>query len=370
MKRTALLLLAALTACEINGTAPVDPSAPGNLSFQLTPSGDPSVPLGILLSWDPPTNGLAMSFDVYGRSNSTGWIRRATTTSTTFHDAGVPQSQYYVAALDEAGVETGRSDIITVDLSDRLPAPLGLTSTSLNGAIHLRWSDNAVQAPGNRFDYYRVYSSDYSSAKGTCEEPWFFEGSTVSDAFLVGNLTNGISRCYAVSAISLDGHESTWSNARLDTPRLDAQGALVYVTETRPDSAAFVFNDEVPKNFGVVGASTRIDADFTLSRHLDGTVWLTPARVGSTARTYQATSIANLNVIDRAPVAGYAASALEATPGIGNVFKLEESGGTHYAALRVQFVTRDFVVFDWSYQNGPGNAELSVGRVIRGSVGR
>jgi hypothetical protein len=32
----------------------------------------------------------------------------------------------------------------------------------------------------------------------------------------------------------------------------------------------------------------------------------------------------------------------------------------HYAAARVAFVTPDYVVFDWSYQSAPGNAELSV----------
>ena len=366
MKRVALLLMAGLMACEVTGTAPIDPAAPTNLSFQLTPSGDPNVPLGIVLRWEPPSNGRAAVFDVYGRSNSTGWIRRATTTSNTFHDAGVPQAQYYVVALDEQGVEMGRTPSITVDLTVRLPAPLGLTSITLNGAIHLSWADNVVQVVNSTFDYYRVYSSSYSSAKGSCEEPWYFEGSTVSDAFLVGNLTNGVSRCYAVSAISLDGHESTWSNARLDTPRLDALNALVYVGETKSDSAAFVFNDEVRKVFGVVGATTRIDADFTLSRRADGSVWLTPGRVGSTVRAYQTATVPELKTIDRAPLAGYSASAIEATAGLGYVFRLEETDGTHYGALRVQFVTKDFMVFDWAYQNGVGNPELSAGRPVGG----
>src|SRR4051812_11840904 len=97
MRKIALLLLVGLAACHIDGgTGPVvDPTAPANLGFQLAPSGDPNVPLGILLSWDPPSNGRAEVFDVYGRSGG-GWVRRATTTSTTFHDVGVPQQQYYV----------------------------------------------------------------------------------------------------------------------------------------------------------------------------------------------------------------------------------------------------------------------------------
>lgn len=359
MKKLALLLLAGLAACEVDGTAPLDPNDPTNLTFQLAPSGDPNVPLGILLTWDPPSSNRALVFDVYGRSGSTGWIRRATTTSTTFHDAGVPQSQYYVVALDDQGQELGRSNTVIVDLTVRLPAPLGLTSTTLNGAIHLRWEDNAVNSTAGVFDHYRVYSSTWSAAKGTCEAPWYFEGSTVSDAFLVGNLRNGDSRCFAVSAISADGHESTWSNQRVDTPRSDAKSAVVYVAEAKADSAGFVFNDETPKILGVVVASTRADADFTLSRHADGTVWMTPARVGATLRVYQSTTVPDLTAVDRAPLSGYAATPLEVVPGMAYVFQLAETDGTHYAALRVQFVTKDFVVFDWAYQNGVGNAELS-----------
>src|SRR4051812_6232119 len=100
MKKLALLMLVALAACETGGTAPVDPNEPTALDFQLMPSGNPDIPLGILLSWVPPTNGRAAAFDVYGWSSSTGWVRRATTTSPTFHDAGVLQAQYYVIALD------------------------------------------------------------------------------------------------------------------------------------------------------------------------------------------------------------------------------------------------------------------------------
>jgi hypothetical protein len=359
MRKLGLLMLVGLAACNIDGGLPrVDPDAPTNLTFQLVPSGDPNVPLGILLSWDPPSNGRAIVFDVYGRSGG-NWIRRATTTSTTFHDAGVPQQQYYVEAFDQDGIEMGRSETLVVDLSIRLPAPLGLTSTTLNRAVYLAWDDNAVESTVATFDHYRVYSSAYSSAKAVCEAPWYFEGSTVSDAFVVGNLPNGQTRCFAVSAISVDGHESTWSNARLDTPRSDAQSVLVYATEAKADSSAFLFNDETPKLLGVVAASTRADADFTVSRHADGTLWLAPARSGSAVRLYQSTAVTDLSAVDLAPLTGYAAAEIQATPGLAYVFQLQETDGIHYAALRVQFVTKDFIVFDWAYQDGVGNAELS-----------
>jgi hypothetical protein len=353
-----MLLLIGLAACEIDGgLPPADPTAPTNLTFQLAPSGDPNVPLGILLSWDPPSNGRALVYDVYGRSGG-GWIRRATTTSATFHDAGVPQQQYYVVAFDENGQEMGRTETLVVDLTIRLPAPLGLISTTLDRAIYLALDANAVESTIAPFDHYRVYSSSYSSARAVCEAPWYFEGSTVSDAFLVGNLPNGQTRCFAVSAISVDGHESTWSDARLDTPRSDAESALVYAAEFKSDSAAFLFNDETPKVLGVVAASTRIDADFTVTRHADSTIWLVPARAGSAVRLYQATAVPDLSAVDRAPLSGYTADPVEAKPGLAYVFQVQETDGTHYGVMRIQFVTDDFIVFDWAYQDGVGNPEL------------
>jgi hypothetical protein len=362
MKKLALVLFAALAACDIsNTTAPTDPTAPANLTFQLQPSGDPNVPLGIILSWDPPTNGRAVAFDVYGRSNSTGWIRRATTTSTTFHDVGTPQQQYYIVALDEAGNPMGESGTVTVDLSARLPAPLGLSSITLNGAIQLAWQPNAVHATTATFDHYRIYSSAYNSVKGACEDPWYFEGSTVSDAFLVGNLTNGVTRCYAVSAISVDGHESTWSAARMDTPRSDAKTVAVYAAEARSDSSSFLFLEPVSKKLGVVGVSTRTDADFIVNRHADGTLWITPGRVGVSLRLYQTTPVADLTTVDRAPISGYATTALQLSPGLAYVFQMQETDGAHYGVIRVQFVTADVVLFDWAFQDAAGNAELSRG---------
>ncbi|HEY6218439.1 MAG TPA: hypothetical protein VIV65_00195, partial [Gemmatimonadaceae bacterium] len=261
----------------------------------------------------------------------------------------------------DRSVEMGRSNTITIDLTTRLPAPMNLVSITLNSAVQLSWSGNSVQADPEAFDHYRIYSAEYNSARGTCVEPWYFEGSTVSDAFFVGNLTNGSSRCFAVSAVSHDGHESTWSNARVDTPRPDAKSVMMYVAETKADSAAFVFNDEILGRLGIVASINRADADFALNRHTDGTIWLTPARVGVAVRAYTAASIADLTVIDRAPASGYQSTSIQVQAGVGYVFKVDEANGTHYAAVRSFFSGSDMLVFDWAYQIGIGNPELTVG---------
>jgi hypothetical protein len=46
-------------------------------------------------------------------------------------------------------------------------------------------------------------------------------------------------------------------------------------------------------------------------------------------------------------------------PGFAYVFRVQKTDGVHFAAARVAYVATDYVVFDWSYQSAPGNAELS-----------
>ena len=348
-----------LAACQELAGPFTNPDAPANLTYELIPSGDPSTPLGILLSWDIPRSGRAVAFNVYGRNGGDDWTLRATTTSPTFHDAGLPNAQYYVATRDVDGNELGQTAAITIDLSVRLPAPGNFSSVSLNTAIQLMWSDNAVATAGGTFDHYRVYSTIYDVARGVCTTSWLLEGTTVSDGFLAGNLPNGQSRCFAVSAITHDGHESTWSAARLDTPRFDARNALVYATAARADSSGFLFADDTAHLLGVVTRSSRADLDFMIERHDDGSLWLTPARTGATMMLYSPTSVADLTSVDKAAPTGYGAASVQASPGSAYVFRLQRTDGIHFAAVRVDFVTSDHVVLDWSYQSAVGNAELS-----------
>jgi hypothetical protein len=360
----ALALLAPLTACDLASITGVDPGAPTALTYQLLPSGNPSAPAGVILTWSAPVNG-ATSYDVYGRTSQGSWELRATTTSTSFHDL-YPEYQYYVVANDADGHALGQSSTITIDLQSELPAPAGVSSTSLNGAIQLMWSSNASEADRNAFDHYRVYSAAFDNLRSTCSA-WNLEGSTVSDAFLVANLQNGITRCYAVSAVSHDGHESNWSPAIQDTPRYDAHNVLVYSHDTRPDSSGFAFYDEGTKQYGIVSAATHAGIDFTVERHADGTLWLNPASANVTIANYGTAPAPDLTSIDKAPVSRLANVAIEAVPGYGYVFGTRKSDGLHYAAVRIAFVAQDYIVFDWAYQSAVGNIELS--RAGFGGVG-
>jgi hypothetical protein len=313
----------------------------------------------VLLTWDVPRSGRAQTFDVYGRTGNGQWGLRATTTSPTFHDAGIPQDQYYVAAIDDQGEEIGRSLTVRIDDRNRLPAPRSLSSISLNRAVQLTWSSNAYDANPNAFDIYRVYSTAYDASRGVCTSAWALEGTTVSDGFLAGSLPNGEPRCFAVSAISRDGHESVWSDARLDTPRFDSRNAFVYATTAKRDSSGFLFYDPVAKAYGRVGSATRTDLDFIVERRTDGSLWLTPGRSGVTMTLYSNSPVADLTSIDRAPTSGFGNLTIEVVPGYAYVFRVVEADGVHYAAVRVAYKAADYVVFDWSYQSAVGSVELS-----------
>lgn len=362
LSRWYLAFAVPLAACgDLTGLITADPDAPANVTYQLIPSGDPNAPLAVLLSWDLPSSGRANAFNVYGRpSRNAGWNLRATTTSPSFHDVGVPELQYYVATRDFDGEEIAESEIVTIDLtSSRLPAPQGLASISLNGAVQLSWRPNAVSAGGATFDHYRVYSAPYDASRSVCTSNWSIEGSTVADGFFVGNLTNGITLCFAVSAVTRAGHESSWSSERIDTPRLDARNAFVYNSTARRDSSGFLFFEDASRRTGVVGSGARTDLDFIIERQSDGSLWFAPGRSGVTMMLYSTTPVADLTSVDRAPASGFSNAKIEAVPGFAYVFRVQKADGIHYAAARIAFRTNDYVVFDWAYQSGIGNAELN-----------
>ena len=374
MRRLAVavsLLLPALAACYNDLTNVTVLPAPANLTYQVEPSGDPATPSGILLRWDALNSPDLESYRVYSRPSSTASFGlRGTTTSATFHDNGYPHLDYYVTAVSLDGGESDASNTITVDERLALPRPTTLTSISLNGAIHLEWTDNAYLSNPSAFSVYRVYSTGYSLDSNLCGTQWSLEGTTVSSSFLAGNLPNGVPLCFAVSAVSIEGYESIWSPLRYDTPRPDGRNVLLTALDADPTKAAFRFwldaNGNRVVNAGELGlvlngAST--SADFQVVRNAGG-IFLQPARAATSVTTYGTLAVDDLTSIDIAPVAGYGRTAVQAVPGFGYVFQMNEGDGfPRYGALRVTAVGADYLIVDWAYQTDPGNPELA--RAIR-----
>lgn len=381
------LALLAIVACQPSALAPSGPgpSRPANLSYQLEPSGDPNRPLGILLVWDAVTDANLASYRVYSRATTTGsFALRGETTSNTFHDNGVPDLEYMVTAVDNSGAESGGSNVITVDERLQLVAPSWLSSISLNGAIHLQWDDTSYIASPTRFKWYRIYSTDYSLNTGLCGTSWSLEGTTVAAEFLASALTNGVPRCFGISAVSLEGYESLWSPLRQDTPRPDARNTLVFAYEKNQAQSGFRFwqdvnNDGIaqPSELGLVQDGNLTSIDFWIHRAADSSLWLVPEFSGTQVRLYSNAPVADLTSIDFAPSTGYSRNMIQAVPGYAYVFQIVEGSTVRYAGLRVTDVSRDYVIFDWSFQTDPGNPELlvrgglstamSTGTVVTGS---
>lgn len=252
--------------------------------------------------------------------------------------------------------------------SGPLEAPASLNSVSLDSAIYLDWADNAFLNDPNSFAVYRVYSTSYNLDQGLCGTNWSVEGTTVSHVFLAAQLTNGVPRCFATSAVNLDGVESDWSPLRQDTPRPDARNVLVWAFGVNTPQSGFRFWDDIngngygdPGELGLVQDGNRTDIDFWVYvQPSDSTLWLVPEFTGTSVQLYQNSPVADLTSIDFAPAAGYTRNMIQAVPGYGYVFEIVDNGQIHYGALRVTAVSRQYVIFDWSVQTDPGNPELVV----------
>jgi hypothetical protein len=372
----ALLAAACEEAVVVDGGGDT-PSIPANLRYRLEPSGDPERPSGIVLTWDDVADADLESYEVYSRGSSTASFgRRASTTSNTFHDNGVPHLEYAVTAVNTGGGESELSNVVHVDERLALEQPNQVASISLNRAVHLSWTDNAFLADPERFDWYRVYSAGYDLTNDTCGATWALEGTTIAPEFLVAAMPNGVARCFGISAISREGYESLWSPLWHDTPRPDARNVLVFAYQENVATSGFRYWQDLngdtrvqDAELGLVVDGNRTDIDFWVDRDpVDSSLWFVPEFTGTQMRLWSDQPIADLTAIDYAPASGYSATDIQAVPGYGYVFRIVESGTTRYGALRVTHVSRDYVIFDWSYQTNLGNPEL-VAHGISGNRG-
>ena len=362
-----LMLVAALAACSDDGGVIVVIEAPTNLYYDLDPSGNPDEPAGLLLFWDAVTASDLLAYRIYSRPTTSGsYDLRGETTSTTFHDVGVPDLDYAVSAVSTSGAESDLVEV-TVDERLRLQAPSALVSTSLNAAIYLGWSDNPFAADPAGFRQYRIYSASYSLDAGECGTDWGLEGTTVAPEFIAGALANGQARCFGVSAESVEGWESMWSPIRADTPRPDARNAVLWADAVDASQAGFRFFQDLNGDglvglteLGIIASSASLAVDFYLYRDLAQDLFFMPRRAGTSVALYGNAPVDDLTAIDIAPLTGYDVTGIEVLPGYGYVFEMDGGDGfARYGAIRPTHVGRDFIIFDWSYQTDPGNPELS-----------
>jgi len=371
----AILTLAACDSyTDPYGPPPGGIQPPVALYYQLDPVGTGTAPSGVLLSWPDDGDPNLAVWNIYSRgSTSQSFGLRASTTSNTFHDNGPPDLQYYVAAEDLSGFESGPSPTVTIDERLMLPAPATLVSTSLDGAIALAWADNAHTASPGRFSDYRIYSAAYNLDADLCDVAWFLEGTTVAPEFIAGALPNGQPRCFAVTAVSSEGYESLWSPIRADTPRPDARNIVLYSSDVALAQSGFRFwkdlnNDFLvqPNELGLVGSGSAPDIDFVVERNGVSGLRLRPVRAGTGVEFYGTAPVGDLTDIDWAPNQVYSTLPIDARVGWGYVFEMSAGDAfARYGALRISHVGQDFIIVDWAYQTDPGNPELVPGGGVR-----
>ena len=361
-----VFLLAACGDYQVVGSGSLV-APPSNLGYTVEASGTPGAPSGVLLEWDFDNDPDLAVWNVYSRGSTAESYRlRGSTTSNSFHDSGIPHLQYYVTAQDVDGAESSPSNVVTVDERLALGKPATLSSTSLNGAIALTWSDNAFLSNPTRFRIYRVYSASYDLDTQLCGATWSLEGTTVAPEFIASALTNGVSRCFGVSAVSREGWESLWSPQRSDTPRPDARNVVVYARQAQDAGSGFRFWRDVNGNgtaeageLGLILSGSSALNDFSVERDQAGALFLTPVRAGTGVLAYGNGPVPDLTAIDVAPVGPYSRAGIEALPGWGYVFETDGGDGyLRYGAVRITHVGQNFLILDWSFQTDFGNPEL------------
>lgn len=247
--------------------------------------------------------------------------------------------------------------------------PASLSSTSLDGAIALTWTDNSYTSDPGTFQNYRIYSTSYNLDQNVCGSSWQLEGTTVAPEFVVGALTNGIPRCFSVTATSVDGFESDRSPLRSDTPRPDSRNIILYATQFQAAGSGFRFWDDLngdgavqANELGLVRSSAGSDIDFFVDRDGVGDLYLTPVRAGTGVEYYDNNNpVEDLTSIDFAADRTYRTTGILAIPGYGYVFEMDGGDGfKRYGAVRLSHVGQDFLILDWAYQTDPGNPELLV----------
>jgi len=210
---------------------------PTNLTYLLLPGG-PDLPNGILLSWDAATDPNVTNYIVFARLADTGSFGElGLTLSTTFHQAGEPLPEYYVASQDQFGDISSGTPVLDVDTAPPLPPPDSVTAVGFDSASRLHWAANARLQNPALFSYYRVYSetaviTNMVASCPTTGSDFALEGSSVSEDFVVTGLANGTTWCYAITTVTQDGHESVLSQWASDTPTLGAGAFAVSMAPT------------------------------------------------------------------------------------------------------------------------------------------
>lgn len=225
-------------------------------------------------------------------------------------------------------------------------APRGLYSVTGDQQVTMRWLENTEGDVAG----YRIYQAPLENG---ADGPYYRVGTTTSTSFVLGGLSNGVTKYLAVAAVDDYGNESDLSyDTIFDTPRPAGFGATLTNFLDGVTGAGWDFSV----------ASTRASNDVATDIYFgdNGSIGQLFAR--DTQTDIQDMGFASsLDAIDYAPSAGWSPTGtVEAIAGHCYVVWTRDN---HFAKFRITSVSGAAVVFDWAYQTDPGNGELLVARV-------
>jgi len=227
-------------------------------------------------------------------------------------------------------------------------APRGLTSTTGDHSVVLRWLDNTERDVAG----YTVYQAPCA---GGSQCPYDRVGGTTGTRFEVDGLPNGVTTYFAVAAYDQDGNEGPLSYETVsDTPRPAGFDQTLDDAGLHPETSAWDFSDFRVRAFD----DPETDVFFA---HRDGVpVMFAPF---TDTEIQDAGYASTLDAVDYAPSAGWAPSGtVELIAGHCYVVWTHEN---RYAKLRVTAVATCRLTFDWAYQVAAGVRELKAHPVTK-----
>lgn len=231
-------------------------------------------------------------------------------------------------------------------------APRGLIGVNGDGQATLYWYLNTEPDIAQ----YRVYVAPCASGNNC---PYTRIGTVAAgqDSFVVTNLTNGVTRYFAVSAVDGSGYESDLSYETVfDTPRPQGTGAgLNNYRGGHFSGAGWDFSAALPVSYWSP------QADIVYS----DTLGFSEVYAADNSTDIQdAGWTDNLSEVPWAPTQGWSPTgSVQVIPGHTYVVWTRDN---NYAKFRVTSVTQSVLSFDWAYQTDAGNTQLRARPVRQG----
>lgn len=269
---------------------------------------------------------------------------------------------YFVAAVDPRSGRETDSEVsveVTVPEFDPPPAPAEVEAVGLDGAVYVRWSDEALQ--DDEFSFYRVYLEDPDGDT-------FFLGETDGEGFIDELARNGLTYGYYISAVDQHGHEGEGSPLAQATPRPDYHAERLLAHEDDPERSGFWF-PESEENAPVLPGDDP-NRDFRVEHDGDGLALVPASGVevhpeGVETSTLRCGPGADFDCADlpEAPASGYGDDAVPLEPSHTYVVRYPFGGGWRYAAVRATHVGESqegrVLIFDWAHQLQEDNRALT-----------